>query len=66
MLVCVMVVVEGIFVVVVCSAGWVEWDLNAFKAATIGLSNSEVSRARARVMSHPSSEFRVPSSVFRV
>ena len=41
MLVCVMVVVGGIFVVIVCSAGWVEWDVNALEVAAIGLSNSE-------------------------
>ena len=44
MLICVMVVAGGLFVVIVCSAGWVEWDVNALEVAAIGLANSEVGR----------------------
>lgn len=36
----VMVVAGGVFVVVICSAGWVPWDLEAVEVSAIGLSNS--------------------------
>lgn len=36
-----MLVLGALFVVIICSAGWIDWDLTALEVTAISLANSE-------------------------